>query len=258
VIVRPVGDQAELVMQVEHSEVAGDLADAWGAPGVPALDPADRVRTAARMHDVGWRSWESAPALHPSTGRPENFLDVDVSRHLGFYQAAVDEVAAADPYAGMLVSKHAAGIYTGRYGTQPAMIISRAADQQAEVDAFVARQEAFYGGLAGELGVDEDELWRNYVLLQVFDRLSLWLCKGDPAGTGRMEIALPDRDQPLVIEPTDDGAALDPYPFADGGELVVRVPVRTVPLNGYADDAELQTRIAAAPVEWRESRLVPA
>ena len=77
------------------------------------------VRLAARLHDVGWRSWEAAPELNPSTGRPENFLDVDVARHLVFYQAAVDEVAARDRYAGMLVSKHAAGIYTGRYGTQP-------------------------------------------------------------------------------------------------------------------------------------------
>jgi hypothetical protein len=256
-IVRPVGDRAELVMQVDHAVLAGDLADAWGSPDVPGLDPAPEVRLAARLHDVGWRSWEEAPVLNSDTGRPENFLDVEVSRHLTFYQAAVDEVASRDAYAGMLVSKHAAGIYTGRYGTQPAMRISRAPAQQAEVDAFVARQEEWHEGQRAALGVAADELWRNYVLLQVFDRLSLWLAKGDPAGTGRMEIPLPDRDDPLVIEPTEDGARLSPYPFVEP-ELVVHVPVRTVPLEGYADDAELQQRIAAAPVERRPMRLTPA
>ena len=256
-IVRPVGDQAELVMQVDHATLAGELADAWGAPGVPPLDPAGPVRLAARLHDVGWRAWEAAPAVNPETGRPENFLDVDVQRHLTFYQAAVDEVAAQDRYAGMLVSKHAAGIYTGRYGTQTALKVNRAPAAQADVDAFVAGQEDWHEAQREELGVDEEELWRNYVLLQVFDRLSLWLCKGDPAGHGRMEIMLPDRDQPLVIEPTDDGATLDPYPFV-GEELVLQVPVRTVPLEGYASDAALLEAIEAAEVERRPVRLVPA
>jgi hypothetical protein len=256
-IVRPVGDNAELVMQVDHALLSGDLADAWGSEAVPALDPPAEVRLAARLHDCGWRSWEDAPVLDPETGRPENFLDVEVPRHLVFYQAAVDEVAGRDRYAGMLVSKHAAGIYTGRYGTQPGMLITRAPEVQSAVDAFVARQEAWHEGLRAELGVSEDELWRNYMLLQVFDRLSLWLCKGDPAGTGRMEIPLPGREEPLVIEPTDDGARLDPYPFIEEG-LIVHVPVRTVPLTGYADDADLQARIRAAPVERRAARLVSA
>ncbi len=256
-IVRPIdGERAELVMQVDHAELAGDLADAWGAPGVAALEPEAEVRLAARLHDVGWRSWEAAPELNPATGRPENFLDVDVARHLVFYQAAVDEVAARDRYAGMLVSKHAAGIYTGRYGTQPAMIVTRAPEQQAAVDAFVARQEAWHRGVQRELGVSDEELWRNYVLLQVFDRLSLWLCRGDAAGQGRLEIALPDRDEPLVVEPAEDGGRLAPWPFR-GDEATVEVPVRTVPLEGYADVAEFRERVASAPVARRRERLAP-
>jgi len=52
-----------------------------------------------------------------------------------------------------------------------------------------------------ELGVPDDEFWRNYVLLQVFDRLSLGLCKGDPAGTGSMQIVLPG-DAELAVKGT--------------------------------------------------------
>ena len=45
-IVRPVGDTAELAMQVDHAEVAGQLAAAWGGPNVPALEPRNSVLTA--------------------------------------------------------------------------------------------------------------------------------------------------------------------------------------------------------------------
>jgi hypothetical protein len=81
-IVRPVGDTAELVLQVDHAEVAGRLAAAWGGPNVPALDPRDSVCTAVRLHDIGWRHWEAAAQLNPDTGRPANFLDVMIDEHL--------------------------------------------------------------------------------------------------------------------------------------------------------------------------------
>ena len=56
-IVHPVGDTAEIVMQVDHSDVAGDLASLW-----PGLEPRESVLTAATLHDIGWRSWEAVPA----------------------------------------------------------------------------------------------------------------------------------------------------------------------------------------------------
>ena len=256
-IVRPVDDTAELAMQVDHAEVAGQLAAAWGGPNVPALDPRDSMLTAVRLHDIGWRHWEAAAQLNPDTGRPANFLDVMIDEHLRLYRLGIDEVAAIDPYAGMLVSMHAAGIYTGRYGTQPAMLLSRAPDVQSVVDDFIAEQEARYGAVKDGLGVADEDLWRNFLLLQVFDRLSLRLCLGDPAGMGPMQIVLPE-DRTLTITLGDDGIErLDPWPFAVD-EVTVTVPTRTVPLEGYADAEALQTAIAAAPVEARPTTLRPA
>ena len=242
-IVHPVGDTAEIVMQVDHSHVAGRLAELW-----PGLEPRDSVVTAADLHDIGWRSWEATPRLDPETGQPQNFLRVDIALHLEFYEAGIAEVTARDRYAGMLVGKHLAGIYRQRYGTQAALKMTRAPEAQAMVDEFVGRVEERFLALQRELGVPDAEFWRNYVLLQVFDRLSLWLCKGDPAGTGSMRIALPD-DGELAVTPTDGGCALDPFPFA--GPVAISVPVRVVPLTGYANDAECASRILAAPVEER-------
>jgi len=256
-IVRPVGDTAELAMQVDHAEVAGQLAAAWGGPNVPALEPRDSVLTAVRLHDIGWRHWEAAAQLNPDTGRPANFLDVMIDEHLRLYRLGIAEVAAIDDYAGMLVSMHAAGIYTGRYGTQPALLLTRAPEVQSVVDDFISEQEARYGAVKDGLGVSDEDLWRNFLLLQVFDRLSLRLCLGDPAGMGPMEIVLPE-DRTLTITLGDDGIErLDPWPFA-ADEVTVTVPTRTVPLEGYADAEALQAAIAAAPVEARPTTLRPA
>jgi hypothetical protein len=250
-IVHPVGDRAEIVMQVDHSLVSGRLAELW-----PGLEPRESVLTAAAMHDCGWRSWEAAPRLDRETGAPQNFLRVDIELHLAFYETGIGEVTARDRYAGMLVGKHLAGIYRQRYGTQAALTMKRAPAAQARVDEFVGRVEQRFLELQEELGVADEEFWRNYVLLQVFDRLSLWLCKGDPSGTGRLQIVLPDDDE-LTLEPTAGGCALSPWPFA-AGEVEISVPVRVVPLTGYANDADVAATVLAAPVEQRAYRLAPA
>ena len=243
-IVHPVGDRAEIVMQVEHSLVAGRLAELW-----PGLEPRGSVECAATHHDCGWRSWEAAPRMDAESGRPQNFLQVDIRRHLEFYETGIGEVTARDRYAGMLVGKHLAGIYRHRYGTQKALALTRAPEAQALIDEFVGRIERRFEALQRELGVADEEFWRNYVLLQVFDRLSLWLCKGDPAGTGSMRITLPDGGE-LAVEPTPEGCSLAPYPLAEE-PVAIEVPVRVVPLQGYANDADCAATILAAPVERR-------
>jgi|tagenome__1003787_1003787.scaffolds.fasta_scaffold20784596_3 hypothetical protein len=250
-IVHPAGSTAEIVMQVDHSSVAGELASLW-----PGLQPRESMLTAATLHDIGWRSWEAHPRLDAETGRPQNFLSVDIGLHLEFYEAGIAEVTGRDRYAGMLVGKHLAGIYRRRYGTQAALTLTRAPDAQAMIDEFVGRVEQRFLALQAELGVPDEEFWRNYVLLQVFDRLSLWLCKGDPAGTGAMTIALPDGGE-LSVLPTADGCALAPYPF-EPRPVRISVPVRVVPLTGYANDADCAATILAAPVQQRTYDIEPA
>jgi hypothetical protein len=254
-IVRPTGATAEVVTQVDHAVVSGILAEAWAADGPDALAPRASIVTAARLHDIGWRHWEAAPRLNPDTGRPANFLDVQIDEHLRLYRLGIDEVEAVDPWAGMLVSMHAAGIYTGRYGTQPALLLSRAPAVQALVDAFVAEQEARYEAARLALGAAEDELWRAYVLLQVLDRLSLRLCQGDPAGPGPLEIALPG-ERVLLVAPDDGCDRLDPWPFA-ADEVRVGIPTRIVPLAGYDGDDALGAALAAAAIEERTAVLRP-
>jgi Protein of unknown function (DUF3891) len=198
VIVRDTGDAWQVVLQIDHADLSGAFARAWKERGRRH----DSLQVAAARHDDGWAVWERAPRLDES-GKPVNFLDVDVRSHLAFYRACIAAVAEQDAYAGMLVSMHGAGIYRQRYGLDPALALTRAPEVQELVDAFVAEQEAKFGGEPGERH-------DNYALLQVYDRLSLYFCMRDVEGGEAAEF------QGYRLEPLGGWRArLSPYPFGE-------------------------------------------
>ena len=125
VIVRDAGDAWQVVMQTDHADLAGAFADAWRDRG----SRHESVAVAAQRHDDGWAVWERSPRRDES-GKPVNFLDVDVRSHLAFYRAGIAAVTEHDPHAGLLVSMHGAGIYRQRYGLDPGLSLTRAPEVQ--------------------------------------------------------------------------------------------------------------------------------
>ena len=195
-IVRDLGDAWQVVLQTDHADLSAAFARAWGAPLPPALV------TAAERHDDGWAVWEQSPRVG-GDGTPVNFLDVDIRSHLAFYRAGIAAITEQDPDAGLLVSMHGAGIYRRRYGLDPALGLARAEEARDEVDAFVAEQEAKFGGDPGERRAD-------YELLQLFDRLSLYFCMRDVVAGEPAEL------QGYRLEPVGPWRVrVEPYPFAD-------------------------------------------
>ena len=160
-IVHDRGEDWQVVLQTYHADLSAAFARAWRTPLPEALI------VAAERHDDGWAVWEQAPRVEGRT--PVTFLEVDIRSHLAFYRAGIAAITEQDEDAGLLVSMHGAGIYRQRYGLDPGLGLARAPEAQDEVDAFVAEQEAKFGG---ELG----ERKRDYELLQLFDRLSLYFC----------------------------------------------------------------------------------
>jgi hypothetical protein len=173
-LVRDGGDSWQIVLQTEHGDLAGRFALEWS----PQPDPFESLYTVARRHDDGWFVWERGPGLDPD-GRPANFLDVPVGVHLSFYKAAIVALSAEDPYAGLILSMHGAGIYRFRYGLQDDLRMRFVDEVAQEADAFVAAQEADFPRRLEQLGIDEAEAWRSYHLLQAWDRLSLYACLSD-------------------------------------------------------------------------------
>lgn len=166
-IVRDAGDSWQVVLQTDHADLSAQFAASWSDPA----ELSDSLEIATRRHDDGWAVWERAPRVD-GDGTPVNFLDVDVRSHLAFYRAGIAAITEQDEHAGLLVSMHGAGIYRQRYGLDPALGLTRAPEAEAEVEAFVAEQEAKFGGDPGEHRGD-------YELLQLFDRLSLYFCMRD-------------------------------------------------------------------------------
>jgi hypothetical protein len=228
-LVRDCGDSWQIVLQTDHADLSGQFCRAWS----PRPEPFASMEIIARRHDDGWAIWERAPGLD-SESRPRNFLDVRVPLHLAFYRAAIASVTDHDPYAGLMLSMHGAGIYTGRYGTQPEMKLSAAADVQQLVDAFVHEQEEGYAGRVGALGVSDDERWENYRLLQVLDRLSLYFCLRDAEAGEADEVA------DYKLEPL--GAwrvGMDPFPFAES-PVHFTLLRRVLPKKAWGSDDEFR------------------
>jgi len=219
VIVRDRGDDWQVVLQIDHEDLSGAFARAWGEQRARH----GSLAIAAARHDDGWAVWERAPVVEAETGKPVNFLDVDVSSHLAFYRAGIAAVTEHDPYAGLLVSMHGAGIYRQRYGRDPGLGLSRAAAVQELVDAFVAEQEGGYDARVAAIGVSDDERWSDYDLLQLYDRLSLYFCMRDVESDGAEPVEL----QGYTIELRAPWRVrMNPYPFAESPatfELVRRV-----------------------------------
>jgi hypothetical protein len=196
VIVRDLGDAWQVVLQPDHADLCGQFAESWSDT------VSESLKIATRRHDDGWAVWERAPRVD-ANGRPVNFLDVDVRSHLAFYRAGIAAITEQDPRAGLLVSMHGAGIYRQRYGLDPGLGLSRAPEAQEEIEAFVAEQEAKFGG-------EPREHRRDYELLQIYDRLSLYFCMRD------LEAGEPTEIQGYALEPIGPWRVrISPYPLGD-------------------------------------------
>jgi hypothetical protein len=216
VIVRDAGERWQIVLQTDHADLSGQFAQSWA----DAVVVSESLKIATKRHDDGWAVWEQVPRV--DGGRPVNFLEVDVRSHLAFYRAGIAAITEQDAHAGLLVSMHGAGIYRQRYGLDPGLGLTRAAEAEAEVGAFVAEQEAKFGG-------DPGEHRGEYELLQLFDRLSLYFCMRD------IEAGEPAELQGYSLEPVGPWhVRISPYPF---GEAPARFSlVRRVLSKADADD----------------------
>jgi hypothetical protein len=251
-IVRDAGDSWHVVLQTDHAVLSGQFAESWGNDRFDPVRPFRGVVTAAFRHDDGWAVWERAPSLMDSNGgvRPRNFLDVQVGSHLAFYRAMIASVQDDDPYAGLLVSMHGAGIYKGRYGTNPQLRLTFAADEQQQVDAFVREQEQRHPDLIASVGAPEQERWTNYKLLQVFDRLSLYFCmkdveRGEADSLAPTPVSYAGEETALQIEPDGPwGVRLDPFPFA-GEQASFTLVRRVIPKRAWADADEFRREFFA-------------
>ena len=259
-IVREGGDAWQVVLQVHHGDLAGRLAAAWGND---IFEPPRRRRSlvvAATRHDDGWAVWERWPQLADGENRPLPFFEVQAPSHLAFYRAAIVDITRQDPYSGLLVSMHGAGIYRDRYGVHPSLKVISPSAYRDEVDSFVDEMEASYPRLIAQSNVSEEERWTDYKLLQVFDHLSLYfsgLFDLEPGTEHVLERTPVDYDGEEVdlkvvsIAPfgpfSPTSVTMDPFPFAESPARFT-LERRLLP-KGAWDADEFREVFYATPVD---------
>lgn len=244
-IVQPYQGRLLVVRQTDHMAVSGDLAAAWGTDRFARPEPFGPLVVAAAGHDAGWAAWEAAPRVDPATKRPYQFFEMPVEEHLAFYQRGVDEVAATDDHAGLLVNLHCQGLYNQRFGWAPEMTMRRlAAEQAAAVRRAVAALQAQERDLGRRVRIDLPTLWAQYELLQIFDLLSLYLCVPPVKERDVGPVPAGGESARLTLRPAGTDVFVTPWPFREAA-VAVGVPGRLIADRDYAGDDDLRRELAA-------------
>jgi hypothetical protein len=217
VIVRREGEGWTLIRQMDHAGHCAELSRAWREGPFGEESVSASLEYAAGYHDLGWTEIDKKPEID-GEGRPLNFTQIDEDRHTAFYSGAVRTIAETDAYAAYLVSLHASGLYSRRYG----WVGLKPVDWTVigpHGKALLRGERQFRTDLFDSVAPDVLEFeaaWRNYMLLETFDYLSLLTCFGFessrcgpvPTVEGQWEQLSIRRLGPWEVE-------LTPFPFAN-------------------------------------------
>lgn len=254
-IVRRLDGEWILIRQMDHAAHCGQIARAWrsGRFGAGAVSPA--LEHAAATHDLGWDEVDGDPEVGEA-GAPINFTQYPEAPHARFYAAAVRTIAKTDPRAAYLVSLHASGLYGGRYGWRG----FRRPDWTGMTDVgrnLLRGEREFRASIVAELdsaGVEFETAWRDYMLLQTFDIVSLLTCFGlDSTSCGPVP-SLPHQFVDIKFDrvaPWD--VRLEPFPF-EGDELRLDVTCVRLRVERFGSDAELREMYRTAPRDQQPTR----
>lgn len=234
-IVRHAEGRLLCLTQPDHAALAGRLAEAWTADGVPHRATRDRLITAVASHDVGWTAEDRALRFEAATHGPCGFVTAPLEVRQGAFTRGVEALASDDPYVAALVAQHGLTVYR-RFQRDPAWRSFFPELERRRDDLFAAAGPAPFGFL------------RDYTLLGLCDLFSLVFCNGwrEPHLMEGYEVVL-EGDRLLVT----------PDPFG-GAEVELAVPARALPLRPYWSQADLDAAWSGAALTTLKGRAVGA
>jgi len=244
-----------LILQIDHSRIAGLLAAHWGNEEFAKPSPYASMVLAAQEHDSGWWDWEIKPTVNHE-GYPSDYIGS--IKHLGqgvwlnLYRHGIERLTAQDPYAAYQVSMHGEGLLTRGMGLLPSMPDYTG---DAAVQEFIAEQRKLRAALLADLrkeaslqeATGDPQLWTNFKLMEVFDQFAQFVCnrypfnsqarKNGPTNT-LANVPVPvSRGKPDVTLTVDvqneSDAIVRPFPF-DVSPLNLSFEGRLVPNRRYA------------------------
>jgi hypothetical protein len=225
-IVRHADGRLLCLTQPDHAALAGRLAEAWAADGVPFRPSRDRLIAAVHQHDAGWAAADATLLFDPVTHGPHGFVSAPIDVRQGAFLQGVEALAPTDPYVAALVAQHGLTVYR-RFQHDPAWSAFFPALEKRRDDLsapFLAR------------GAQPFAFLQDYTVLGLCDLLSLVFCNGwkEPHLMEGYEVVL--EGSRLVVTPD---------PFA-GVAVDLAVPARALPLRPYWSQTDLDAAWAEA------------
>jgi hypothetical protein len=265
-MVCPFNDEFQLlVLQVDHSRVAGLLAEHWGNDEFAELEPYASMVLAAQEHDAGWWEWEIHPTLN-SDGSPVDYIGSTKTLGrvwLDFYRHGIERVAEHDPYAGLIISMHGEGLLSRGLGLLPHM---PDLSGNPEVKLFIEEQHPFRSSMLedlrskGHARAADEHVWTSFKYMEVFDQLAQFICNRYPFNsTARKQpdntlsgVPVPVRegvpDTHLTVDVQNESrAVVRPYPF-DLDPLEIAFPARLIPNRTFTESEFLREFHRGRPI----------
>src|SRR5215467_7388823 len=258
-IVCPHNQSFVLVLQTDHSRIAGLLAAHWGNDKFARLNPYASMVLAAQEHDSGWWGWEIKPTLNEQ-GYPSDYIGS--IKHLGqgvwldLYRRAIERLAQRDLYAAYFVSMHGEALLTRGMGLLPSMPDYTG---DPDVQGFIAQQKQLRADWLPTLKKNqaltavttETQLWTNFNLMEVFDQFAQFVCNRYPFNSQARKngpthtlsnvpvpVAPGKPDVTLMVDVQDEtDAIVRPFPF-DVSPLNISFEGRLVPNRRYSNQED--------------------
>lgn len=245
-----------LLRQHDHAMLAGHLAAAWVGTGRNPAPLDFGLVMAVALHDVAWVELDESPDLDLSAGRPYPFHALPNERKLPAYRGGLDRLERLHPYGALLGSLHYVSFVEDQFAEE-AEEQGGAEETESFVESEARRREALHRRLGLEGEEDRGPVRRDLETLQMFDRLSLFICLAPPSaaedaqppwlGAAR-DLETPDGDSLRLDWRDDEVLHVHPFPFREALDL--RLPYRELPPGPYGDREELLRSWKAASEEW--------
>lgn len=262
-----------LVGHQEHARLAGRFAAHWGnadfpPPAPPAVLP--EILRAVTHHDDAWAARDATPFL-TREGRPSAFTrelvgtysafeEIDLADYLAVRGAATEAVAAAHPYAAVLISMHTVNLLTEQADLSTIKPAERPL-HAAFIERQLRRQTELIAALPSALAAyaTPEQLQRAFEFLQFCDNLSLLTCVryDSPRALRHTHPDATGHRRTIQYTPLGgDRFRVSPWPF-DQPTANFSVPARHVAAAACTDLGTFRASCSAAPVEPLAIQLVP-
>jgi len=184
----PTGEKRFISTMLEHLDLCHQFTLAFGNSEFERPEPYEEFNYTVKNHDRGWDDFDKNPILDDKSGFPCGLGSGPVPNVVHTSKLSPNFNENKHAYCGLLSSMHSWGLYNERYGFSQFRVL----DGGKSVPVPPGEEDTVKGLLDSELDrqsrlkktlslnpetsewVKEENLFRNYKLLQFFDTLALY------------------------------------------------------------------------------------